>query len=147
MAHITDPHAFYDRRATASDALKTPARQAYEVLHWGFVAAPAIAGLDKFSDLLTNWDNYLAPALARVSPLSVHATMMVVGAIEIVAALLVALKPRIGAWVVAAWLAGIIVDLALLGHAWDIALRDFGLMLGAIALARLTVAHDQHEIA
>ena len=150
MAHITDPHAFYDRRGTAlttSDALKTPARQAYEVLHWGFVAAPAIAGLDKFTDLLANWDHYLAPTFARLSPLSVHATMMVVGAIEVVAALLVALKPKIGGWVVAAWLAGIIVDLALLGGAWDIALRDFGLMLGAIALARLAVAHDRHEIA
>lgn len=148
--HTTDPNAFYDRRATAlttTDALKTPARQAYEVLHWGFVAAPAIAGLDKFSDLLTNWDKYLAPAFARISPLSIHSTMMVVGAIEIVAALVVALKPKIGAWVVAAWLAGIIVDLALLGGAWDIALRDFGLMLAAIALGRLAIAHDRHEIA
>ena len=150
MAHITDPDAFYDRRGTAlttTDALKTPARQAYEVLHWGFVAAPAIAGLDKFSDLLTNWDKYLAPAIARSSPMPVHDTMMVVGAIEVVAALVVALKPKVGAWIVAAWLLGIIVDLALLGGAWDIALRDFGLMLGAIALARLSVAHDRHEIA
>lgn len=150
MAHITDPHAFYDRRATAlttSDALKTPARQAYEVLHWGFVAAPAIAGLDKFSDLLTNWDKYLAAPFARMSPMSVHGTMMFVGAIEVVAALVVALKPKVGAWIVAAWLLGIIVDLAVLGNAWDIALRDFGLMLGAIALGRLAVAHDRHEIA
>ena len=150
MAHITDPHAFYDRRGaalTTSDALKTPARQAYEVLHWGFVAAPAIAGLDKFSDLLTNWDKYLAPVIARTSPMSVHDTMMVVGGIEVIAALVVALKPKVGAWIVAAWLLGIIVDLALLGGAWDIALRDFGLMLGAIALARLSVAHDRHEIA
>ena len=150
MAHTTDPQAFYGQRAaalTTTDALKTPARQAYEVLHWGFVAAPAIAGLDKFSDLLTNCDKYLAPEFAHLSPLSIHATMMAVGVIEIVAAFLVAIQPKIGAWVVAAWLAGIIVNLALLGGAWDIALRDFGLMLGAIALARLSVAHDRHEIA
>ena len=130
-----------------STTLASPARQAYEVLHWGFVAAPVLAGLDKFADVLTNWDGYLAPAFARISPLSPHGTMQAVGVVEVVAGLVVALKPKVGGWVVAAWLAGIILDLALLGGAWDIALRDFGLMLGAIALARLAVAHERGEIA
>jgi hypothetical protein len=131
---------------TTNQALKTPSRQAYELLHWGFVAAPVLAGLDKFFDLMTNWDGYLAPAFARLSPLSPHGTMLVVGVIEMAAALIVAIKPKIGGWVVAGWLAGIILNLALLGHAWDIALRDFGLMLGAMALARLAVAHERGEI-
>ena len=130
-----------------TQALRTPARQAYEVLHWGFVAAPVLAGIDKFFDILTEWDKYLAPQLAHLSPLSVHGTMMVIGVIEMAAALVVAVKPKIGGWIVAAWLLGIIVDLALLGGAWDIALRDLGLLLGAVALARLAVAHEHHDIA
>ena len=130
-----------------TEALKTPARQAYEILHWGFVAAPVLAGIDKFFDIMTGWDKYLAPPLAHLSPLSAHGTMMVVGGIEMVAALVVAVKPKIGGFIVAAWLAGIIFDLALLGGAWDIALRDLGLLLGAVALARLAVAHEHHDIA
>jgi hypothetical protein len=76
----------------------------------------------------------------------VHGTMLVVGVIEVVAGLLVAIKPKIGGIVVAAWLAGIILNLALLGHAWDVALRDFGLMLGALALSRLAAAREQGAI-
>src|SRR5258705_9778033 len=88
-----------------------PAYQGYQLLHWGFVAAPTLAGIDKFFHLLTNWDQYLAPAVEKMLPISGHAFMMVVGVIELLAALLVAVKPRIGAYVVAAWLAGIIVNL------------------------------------
>jgi len=119
--------------------------QAFEILHWGFVAAPVLAGLDKFLGLLTNWDAYLAPAFAKLSPLSVHGTMQVVGVIEIAAGVVVALKPRIGAYVVAAWLVGIIVNLLLTGHFYDIALRDFGLCLGALALGRLSESYDGHR--
>jgi hypothetical protein len=150
MAHSTSADAFVveqrEVKVARKDAIKTPSRQAYEVLHWGFTAAPVLFGLDKFFHVMTNWDEYLAPAFAKLSPFSVHTTMLWVGVIEIVAGLLVAIRPKIGGWVVAAWLAGIIVDLALLGGAWDIALRDFGLMLGAIALARLAQAHEQREI-
>lgn len=124
-------------------ARRDPAYQAYQILHWGFVAAPVIAGLDKFVGLLTNWDKYLAPAIARLSPLSVHGTMLVVGVIEIIAGLVVALKPRIGALVVAAWLVGIIFNLVLLGGFFDVALRDFGLFLGALALAKLAAVYDR----
>ena len=117
-----------------------PVRQAYELLHWGFVAAPVIAGLDKFSHLLTNWDQYLAPVIARPLGGAAHGFMLLVGVIEIFAGFVVAVRPRIGAYVVAAWLAGIIVDLLLTGRYFDIALRDFGLFLGALALARLAQA-------
>jgi hypothetical protein len=128
------------------DASKSPARQGYELLHAGFTAAPLLFGLDKFVHWMTDWDKYLSPTFARISPLSVHSTMLAVGVIEIAAGLLVALKPKLGGLVVAAWLFGIIVNLALLGHAWDVALRDFGLLLGALALSRLAVSHERREI-
>ena len=118
--------------------LHDPTYQAFQLLHWGFVAAPVIAGADKFFGLLTNWDAYLSPAFATLSPMSPHATMMSVGVVEMTAGLLVAVKPRIGAYVVAAWLAGIMLNLVLLGHSYDIALRDLGLCLAALALGRLS---------
>ena len=116
---------------------RSAAYQAYQILHWGFTALPILAGLDKFTHLLTNWDMYLAPMVARLAPGGPQLFMRAVGVIEIVAGLLVAWKPRIGAYVVAAWLAGIIVNLLLLHNFYDVALRDFGLCLGALALARL----------
>jgi hypothetical protein len=137
---------------TAHDALHaagvhtetdTHAYQAYQILHWGFVAAPAIAGADKFLHLLTNWDRYLSMTFAHLSPLSVYATMRAVGVVEMVAGLIVALRPRIGAYVVAAWLVGIIVNLVLVGGYLDVALRDFGLFLGALALGRLSETYDR----
>ncbi len=131
-----------DQRAGVTRIAEEPARQAYELLHWGFVAAPVIAGLDKFVHILTNWDDYLAPVIANALPISAHSFMLIVGVIEIVAGLIVALRPRIGAYVVAAWLVGIMIDLILRGHALDIVLRDFGLCLGALALARLSVVYD-----
>jgi hypothetical protein len=140
-------HTTVNAHLTSEEAIKTPSRQAFEILHWGFVAAPVLAGVDKFFDKMTNWDGYLSPQFASLSPLSKHGTMMAVGAIEIAAALLVAVKPKIGGLVVAAWLGGIILNLALLGNAWDVALRDLGLLLGALALSRLAVAHERGEIA
>jgi hypothetical protein len=96
-----------------------------------------IAGLDKFFHALVNWDMYLAPRVERILPVSGYTFMLAVGVIEIAAGFLVALRPRVGASVVAAWLGGIIVNLLLAGNFYDIALRDFGLALGALALARL----------
>ena len=121
-------------------------KQAYELLHWGFVVAPAVAGADKFFNLLTNWEKYLAPPIASLVPLSPKSFMGIVGIVELAAALLVLLKPKIGAYVVAAWLAGIIVNLVIVGGYLDIALRDFGLFLGALALGRLSHELD-HGIA
>jgi uncharacterized membrane protein YphA (DoxX/SURF4 family) len=115
-----------------------PAYQAYLLLHIGFAVLPIVAGLDKFLQLLVNWEQYLAPLATQVIPLSDHAFMLVVGVVEIAAGLLVALHPRIGAYVVALWLWGIFLNLLLIGGYYDVALRDFGLSLGALALARLS---------
>jgi len=115
-----------------------PAQQAYFILYAGFVALPILAGADKFLHLLVNWDQYLAPLVTQILPVSAHTFMLIVGVIEITAGILVALRPRIGACVVALWLWGIIVNLLLIPGFYDIALRDFGLSLGALALARLS---------
>ena len=110
--------------------------QAYEILHWGFTILPIVAGLDKFFDYLTLWGQYLSRPFNVFG--SVSTTMAVVGVIEIIAGIGVFLKPRIFAWVVFAWLIGIIINLLLLGGFFDVALRDLGLALGALALARLS---------
>jgi hypothetical protein len=120
-----------------------PAHQAYQILHFGFTVAPIIAGVDKFLHLLVNWDNYLAPAVNRILGGHGHTFMLVVGVIEVVAGIGVALRPRIFSYVVAAWLLGIIGNLLLFPptHPWphyDVALRDLGLCLGALALGRLS---------
>lgn len=120
-----------------------PNYQAYRILHAGFTALPIIAGLDKFTHILVNWDMYLAPVVARISPIPAHTLMLIIGVIEIVAGILVAIKPRIGAYVVAAWLCGIIINLLLVSGYYDVALRDFGLSLGAIALGRLSINFDR----
>ena len=116
-----------------------PAWQAYQILHFAFTVAPLLAGLDKFFHLLTNWDNYLAPWIANLSPIGGHNLMLAVGVVEIVAGLIVALKPKIGAPIVAVWLLGIVVNLLTMGTYFDVALRDFGLSLGAFALWRLAL--------
>ncbi|MGT2462843.1 hypothetical protein [Sinomonas atrocyanea] len=115
------------------------AGQAYAMLRTLYVVAPVLFGLDKFFNLLTYWPAYLAPVATQVVPLSPQAFMYVVGVVEIVAGLLVAWRPRWGSLVVALWLAGIIVNLLVLGHFYDVALRDFGLLVGALALSRLSV--------
>jgi hypothetical protein len=117
-----------------------PAYQAYLTLRVGFVVAPILFGLDKFTNLLTDWTTYLAPAVDRLVPGSATSAMLAVGVIEIVAGLVVAVRPRFGGYLVAAWLAGIITNLLLLGDRYDVALRDFGLLLAALALARLATA-------
>ena len=117
-----------------------PAIQAFWLLRIGFTVAPILFGLDKFAHVLVNWDRYLAPEISEHLPGSAHQIMYVVGAIEIVAGLVVAIRPRFGGYLVAAWLAGIIVNLLLIGGYGDIALRDFGLLLGALTLARLATA-------
>jgi hypothetical protein len=116
------------------------ARQAFRILHVGFVVAPVLAGLDKFLELLVDWERYLAPVATDVLPVSARTVMLVVGLVEIAAGVLVALRPRIGGYVVAAWLWVVIVNLLVAGGFYDIALRDFGLSLGALALARLAEA-------
>lgn len=128
------------RTPAVSARVSDPAQQGYQILHWGFTALPILAGLDKFAHILVNWDMYLAPVVTRVLPIGAHTFMLAVGVIEMIAGLLVAWKPRIGAYVVALWLWGIIINLLLAHNYYDIALRDFGLSLGALALARLSAA-------
>jgi len=122
---------------------RQPTWQAYQILHVGFVVAPVLAGADKFFNFLTHWEHYIAPAVLNMLPFSAHTFMMIVGVIEIAAGILVAIKPRIGAYVVSAWLVGIIVNLLLAGAYYDVALRDLGLALGALALGRLSEVHDR----
>jgi hypothetical protein len=126
-----------DQEAVAAPRRQSPAYETYRLLQFLFVVAPIIAGLDKFFHLLVNWDQYLAPIVTRVIPVAPHTFMLGVGVVEIVAGIGVALAPQVFGYVVAAWLAGIIVNLLLIPGYFDIALRDFGLAVSAFALARL----------
>ncbi|MDP9692768.1 UNVERIFIED_ORG: putative membrane protein YphA (DoxX/SURF4 family) [Arthrobacter globiformis] len=122
-----------------------PARQAFLLLRTVFAVAPILFGLDKFTNLLTDWTGYLAPMVPDTLHLPAQTVMYAVGVIEIIAGILVALRPRIGSLVVAAWLLGIIVNLLVLGAYYDVALRDFGLFVGALALNRLATATAAHQ--
>jgi hypothetical protein len=113
------------------------ADRAYRLLRTVFTVAPIAFGLDKFLGLLTDWEQYLAPWIDDLVPGSAHQAMLAVGAVEVVAGLVVAGAPRWGSLLVAAWLAGIIVNLVTMGDHLDVALRDFGLLVGALALAVL----------
>ena len=113
------------------------AHQAYTILKFGFTVAPIVAGLDKFFNLLVDWTQYLTPLVPRWTGIAPTDFMMVVGVIEIIAGIVVVVKPKIGAWVVTAWLWGIIINLLLVPGYYDVALRDLGLSFGALALARL----------
>lgn len=117
-----------------------PARQAFLLLRTVFTVAPILFGLDKFTNLLTDWTGYLAPIVPDTLHLPAQTVMYVVGVVEIIAGILVALRPRIGSLVVAAWLLGIILNLIILGAFFDVALRDFGLFVAALALNRLATA-------
>src|SRR5205823_7163962 len=116
-------NATLDPSSPSTHQTASPAYQAFRILHIGFVAAPIIAGVDKFFHVLVNWDQYLPASVARVSPIGAHNLMLVVGVIEIVAGIGVAWKPRIFAYVVAAWLAVIIVNLLLIPGYFDVALE------------------------
>jgi hypothetical protein len=128
---------FFSAPAIQGAPSPSGARQAYLMLRSVFTIAPIAFGLDKFFGLLTDWEQYLAPWINDLVPGSAHQAMLAVGVVEILAGVLVALRPAIGAYVVAAWLLGIIVNLVSIGDYYDIALRDFGLLVGALALARL----------
>jgi hypothetical protein len=120
-----------------------PSYQAYQILHLGFTVAPIVAGLDKFFNLLVNWEQYLPAFVKNMTGGHGHELMLAVGVIEIVAGLGVAFKPRLFAYVVAAWLLLIVANLLMIPGYFDVALRDFGLALGALALARLSQEYDR----
>ena len=136
-----DRHDRHDRRLLAAD----PSRQAYLLLRTAFTVAPIAFGLDKFTNLLADWPRYLAPAIDHLVPGTAAQAMYVVGVVEIVAGVVVAVRPRYGALLVAAWLGGIVLNLLLVPGYYDVALRDVGLSAGALALWRLAVAQDRRE--
>ena len=120
-----------------------PAYQSFTLLRVGFAVLPIAMGVDKFFNVLVHWEKYLAPWIHHLSPLSATHTMHVVGVVEILAGVAVAIKPRYGAYLVAAWLGGIVINLLTYSGYYDVALRDFGLMLGALTLARLASKYDR----
>jgi uncharacterized membrane protein YphA (DoxX/SURF4 family) len=145
-----DRTAAYDRSASPSGETvdvthadwRDPRYQAFALMRLAFTVAPIAFGLDKFFNVMVDWPNYLAPWINDIAPGTGQEFMYFVGVTEIIAGLAVALKPRYGAYVVAAWLAGIIINLLTYSGFYDIALRDFGLMLAALTLARLASVYD-----
>jgi uncharacterized membrane protein YphA (DoxX/SURF4 family) len=139
MSTIASPVPLPAREAVRSD----PAAQAYLIMRIAFTVAPILFGLDKFANVLTDdWTRYLSSEFNSLLPGSAATGMHLVGIVEIIAGLIVAIRPREGALIVAAWLAGIILNLLLIGGYGDIALRDFGLLLGALSLSRLAQAYS-----
>jgi hypothetical protein len=132
-----------DLRPAASADWRDPRYQAFAIMRVAFTVAPIAFGLDKFFNVLVHWPNYLAPWINNIAPGSGQDFMYFVGAVEILAGLVVAVKPRYGSYLVAGWLAGIIINLLSYSGFYDIALRDFGLMLGALTLARLAAVYDR----
>jgi uncharacterized membrane protein YphA (DoxX/SURF4 family) len=129
--------------ASFSQRLKgDPAYQAFLLLRIVFTVAPIAFGLDKFFNIMVDWEGYLAPWINDIVPGSASTAMHLVGVVEIAAGIAVALKPRYGAYLVAAWLGGIVVNLLTYSGYYDIALRDFGLMIGALSLGRLASRYD-----
>ena len=130
------------RSTRFSDLLAAdPSRQAFVLLRTVFTVAPIVFGLDKFANVLVDWPGYLAPVIDDLLPGTAQQVMYAVGVIEIVAGIVVAWRPLFGSLLVSAWLLAIIVDLLLIPGYYDIALRDFGLLAGALALSRLSAAH------
>jgi hypothetical protein len=144
MAQATHAGTFTHERARVFAG--SPAHQAYRILQLGFVVAPIVAGTDKFFHYLVNWDQYLAPVVDQMLGGNGHVFMLAVGVIEIVAGIGVAIKPKVFAYVVSAWLLGIVINLLLARNFYDIALRDVGLALGALALARLSHQFDRGAV-
>lgn len=140
--HIAPQVAQVRSEARIEHGWRDPRYQAFALLRLGFAVAPIAFGLDKFFNVLVYWPKYLAPWIHSITPGTSQQFMYVVGGIEILAGIIVALKPRYGAYIVAAWLGGIVINLLSYPGYYDIALRDFGLMLGALTLARLASVYD-----
>lgn len=142
MEHIIDnPTRITSLTKTEAETeadVSGPAYEAYQILRVGFTVAPIVAGLDKFFNLLVNWEQYLPPFVNNLVGGYGHELMLAVGIIEIIAGLGVFFKPKVFAYVVSAWLLLIVVNLLMIPGYYDVALRDFGLALGALALARLS---------
>ena len=144
MEHIIDsPSRTTRTKRQAGTDVSEPTYQAYQILRAGFVVAPIVAGADKFFNLLVNWEQYLPPFVNRMVGGHGHELILVAGVVEIIAGLGVLFRPRIFAYIVSAWLLMIVVNLLMIPGYYDIALRDFGLALGALALGRLSQRFDR----
>ena len=145
MEHIinSSTRSTPQKKPLAEADVSGPTHQAYRILHVGFVVAPIVAGLDKFFNVLVNWEQYLPAFVNRMVGGHGHELMLVAGVVEIIAGLGVLFKPKFFAYVVSAWLLMIVVNLLMIPGYYDIALRDFGLALGALALARLSHEFDR----
>lgn len=143
MEHIFDSTTQFGSLNETRADVSAPGYQAYQILRLGFTVAPIVAGLDKFFNLLVNWEQYLPAFVNKLVGGYGHELMLIVGVIEIVAGLGVFFKPKVFAYVVSAWLLLIVVNLLMIPGYYDVALRDFGLSLGALALARLSSKFDR----
>src|SRR5688500_19735527 len=147
MATLTAPVSTTNHAGVRPNLWTDPTFQAFALLRVGFTVAPVLYSVDKFLDWLVHWEIYLAPEFNDIIPGNAHQAMLAVGVIEIIAGLVVAVRPKFGGYLVAAWLGGIIVNLLLQADFYDIALRDFGLLLAALTLARLATAeHRRHAV-
>jgi uncharacterized membrane protein YphA (DoxX/SURF4 family) len=144
-ARLGRPAALDGTGTTTADR-RDPRYQAYALLRLTFTVAPIAFGLDKFFNVMVDWPDYLAPWIDDIAPGSAQDFMYFVGVVEILAGVLVAIAPRWGGYVVAAWLAGIIFNLLTHSGYYDVALRDFGLLVGAICLARLATVYDRRSM-
>lgn len=142
MEHIIDNSPQFGP-LTKTKETDSPGYQAYQILRLGFTVAPILAGLDKFFNFLVEWEKYLPSFVSKLAGGHGHELMLGVGVIEIIAGLGVAFKPRFFAYVVSAWLFLIVLNLLMVPGYFDVALRDFGLSLGALALARLSQRFDR----
>ena len=131
-----------ETRDTKSATWSDPRYQAFALMRLAFTVAPIAFGVDKYFNVMVHWPKYLAPWINNIAPGSGQDFMYFVGAVEILAGLVVAIKPRYGAYLVAGWLFGIVINLLTYSGFYDIALRDFGLMLGALTLSRLAAVYD-----
>ncbi|MGZ4516373.1 MAG: hypothetical protein ACXVXN_00380 [Mycobacteriaceae bacterium] len=136
------PHTAHHVNGLVDRARTDPAYGAFWLLRIGFTVLPIVFGIDKFSNVLTHWDHYLAPWMVDILTMSAYQAMLAVGVIEIIAGVAVAIKPRYAAYIVAAWLVGIMINLFSYPGFYDVALRDFGLFLAALTLARLASVYD-----
>lgn len=141
--HVVERRVVVTRTVGAEGVARRPSFRAYQCLKAGFIVLPILAGVDKFTRVMADWDMYLASSVERLLPVSGDAFMMGAGVVEILAGVLVAVRPAVGAWVVAAWLGAIVVNLLLPPGYYDIALRDVGLIFGASALGLLAKDFDR----
>ncbi|WP_434922977.1 hypothetical protein ACR9WD_06450 [Glutamicibacter sp. PAEs-4] len=143
-ASWSEKHPLSHIRATTAERVSTdPSLSAFWILRIGFVVLPLLMGLDKFANMMTYWPDYLAPWVIAILPFSAQTAMHVVGVVELVAAASMIIKPRYASYVLALWLLGIIINLVSMGIFLDVALRDVGLLVAALALTRLASKYDK----